>query len=183
MINVNFFVLFDDNSLYNRCMRRLFLIRHAKSDWGAPGLEDIQRPLNDRGKSDAILMGEKLKEKFSVPDVVISSPAKRAINTVQRIIDIIGFKGNVSIVDSLYEFEVPAYYKAAEKLPDSARTVFLFGHNTVISEFAKELLGEFIGVIPTCAVVVVDLEIDSWLEITSGCGKKVDYLYPKMFKE
>lgn len=164
-------------------MRRLFLIRHAKSDWGDPGLEDIQRPLNDRGKSDAILMGEKLKEKFSIPDVVISSPAKRAIKTAQRIIETIGFAGNTSIVDSLYDFEVPAYYRAVEQLPDKARAAFLFGHNTVISEFAKELLGEFIGVIPTCAVVVVDLEIDSWLEITSNCGKKVDYLYPKMFKE
>jgi phosphohistidine phosphatase len=164
-------------------MKRLFLIRHAKSDWGDPGLDDIQRPLNDRGKSDAILMGEKLKEKFSVPDVVISSPAKRAIKTAQRITETIGFAGNASIVDSLYEFEVPAYYRAVEQLSDKARTAFLFGHNTVISEFAKELIGEFIGVIPTCAVVVVDLEIDSWLEITAGCGKKVDYLYPKMFNE
>ena len=164
-------------------MRRLFLIRHAKSDWGDPGLDDIQRPLNDRGKSDALLMGEKLKEKFVVPDVVISSPAKRAIKTAQRISETVGFQGNVSIVDGLYEFEVPAYYRVVENLPDSARTVFLFGHNTVISEFAKELLGEFIGVIPTCAVVVVDLEIDSWQEITAGCGKKIDYLYPKMFKE
>ena len=164
-------------------MKRLFLIRHAKSDWGDSSMEDIQRPLNDRGKSDALLIGEKLKEKYSVPDVVISSPAKRALKTAQRIIASIGFAGSISLVDSLYEFEVPAYYRVVEKLPVSARTVFLFGHNTVISEFAEELVGEFVGSIQTCAVVVVDLQIDSWQEITSGCGKKVDYLYPKMFKE
>ncbi len=161
-------------------MKRLFLIRHAKSDWGDPSLEDIERPLNDRGKADVLLMGTIIKEKFALPDIMLSSPAKRARKTAKIIQEVIGFKGEIILIDRLYEFDVSSYYRAIEQLPNKANSAFLFGHNPVISDFAEDLIGEFVGDIPTCGVFVMDLEIDSWIHITSGCAKKIDYFYPKM---
>ncbi len=164
-------------------MKRLFIIRHAKSDWANAELGDIERPLNERGKTDSVLIGSKLSQKYKAPDVVISSPAIRAMKTAKRICKEIGYSKDIQLMDSLYEFnEVQSYYRAVEQIPINAETAFLFGHNPVISEFAEELSGSFIGYVPTCSVFVVDLEIDNWIEITSGCGKKVDYFYPRMFK-
>lgn len=159
-------------------MKRLFLIRHAKSDWTNSHLEDIDRPLNERGKNDAILIGKKLKQKYLSPDIIISSPAKRAIKTAKRVCKEIGFFKNIDLIEGLYEFEVAAYYRVVEQLCNNINTAFLFGHNPVISEFAEELTASFVGEMPTCSVFVVDLEIDNWIETTSNCGKKVDYFFP-----
>jgi len=66
-------------------MKRLYLVRHAKSSWNRPELDDIDRPLNKRGKRDAPFMGQRLKQHDVCPDLIISSPAKRALKTAKII--------------------------------------------------------------------------------------------------
>ena len=84
-------------------MKKLVLIRHAKSSWKNPGLRDFDRPLNKRGKADAPEMGRRLALRSLMPDRLLSSPAKRAIRTAEIIAGAIGFPaGRISRMDRLY---------------------------------------------------------------------------------
>src|SRR3972149_8202033 len=84
-------------------MKTIILVRHAKSSWKNPRLDDFERPLNKRGRRDAPLMGEKLKERQILPDLILSSPAKRARKTADLIAKAIGYPGKSSqFVDKMY---------------------------------------------------------------------------------
>ena len=163
-------------------MKRIFLIRHAKSSWKDSSLRDIERPLKKKKKSDTVLIGGALREKYPRPDVFISSPAKRAKKTAKKIAKEIGYDGKILVLPELYDFDLHSYYSAIEQINDKYDSVFLFGHNPVISETAMDVTGEYFGEMPTCAVYVADIQTSKWSEVTPGCAVKVDYISPKMYK-
>ena len=83
-------------------MKTIILVRHAKSSWKNPRLDDFERPLNKRGRRDAPLMGEKLKERQILPDLILASPAKRARKTADLIAKAIGYpRKNIQFVDKM----------------------------------------------------------------------------------
>ncbi|MFM7274917.1 MAG: SixA phosphatase family protein, partial [Gammaproteobacteria bacterium] len=99
-------------------MKRLILCRHAKSSWADPGMADIDRPLNDRGKRDAPEMGRRLRERGVAPDLVVSSGARRARATARRIAAELGIDGDaVTIVERLYEASVATWLAVIGGLP------------------------------------------------------------------
>ena len=161
-------------------MKRLYLIRHAKSSWDDPRLADFDRPLNDRGKRDAPRMGRRLAEGGHRPDILLSSPARRALGTAKRIAHELGFRKEAILRNShLYHADESQLLQAVRAQPDRASSLMLFGHNPGLTEFATLLCRYPFDNIPTCGVVCIDFPVDSWTRVTYNQGALQFFDYPK----
>ncbi len=164
-------------------MKKLYLIRHAKSSWDDANLDDYLRPLNTRGEKDAPKMGKRLKEKHVTPDLLISSPATRAIETCKAIAMVLNYPiEKIKIEKRLYHASAERILEVVKELtdrPHDDEIVLLFGHNPGITDFANELLNEHINNIPTCGIVSSKLNIKNWKDITFGGGKIEFFDFPK----
>lgn len=159
-------------------------MRHAKSSWDNVEMDDFDRPLNERGEKDAPYMAKVLKHRAVVPDRLITSPANRALSTCIAFAKILDFeKKKIISVPNLYHAGADTILRVLTSLPehkgDKEDVVLLFGHNPGITEFANDLLNVSIDNIPTCGVVEATLSIDSWNEISFGCGTMDSFDYPK----
>lgn len=163
-------------------MKTLYVIRHAKSSWDVKTLGDIERPLNDRGKKDAPRMGKRLKEKEVHPDLIITSPAKRAFSTAKRIAKILKYpKEKLKITDKLYHGDEDAILEVLHKQKDKNNIIILFGHNPGLTDFVNSIMSEELDIdnVPTCGVVAFKFEAERWDQITWGTGKMLFFDYPK----
>lgn len=163
-------------------MKTLYVIRHAKSSWDVKTLGDIERPLNDRGKRDAPRMGKRLKEKDIHPDLIISSPAKRAFSTAKKIARILKYpKDAIRIVDKLYHADEDAMLQVVNNLKDKHSIVIMFGHNPGLTDFVNSILSEELDIdnVPTCGVVAFQFQSERWEQVTWGTGKILFFDYPK----
>jgi phosphohistidine phosphatase len=146
-------------------MKTLFLVRHAKSGKDDPTLRDRDRPLDERGLQDAPKMGQRLAERGVKPEVLISSPARRALNTAQHFADALGLPRAAIVVDErLYESSAELLLAIIRSTPDRHRSVMLFGHNPEISDLAHRLAPEVVQM-PTCAVLECGYDLSSWTEL------------------
>ena len=142
--------------------RKLWLIRHAKSDWSRAGLSDFARPLNARGLRDAPMMGARLKKAGMHPDAFISSPAMRARTTAALMAEALAFPPDeIQMLESLYLASPHTMLEAIGQIPDSVENLALVAHNPGISELAA-MLGCTAGPLPTCAVAVFSGDIENW---------------------
>ena len=161
-------------------MKRLTLLRHAKSSWKEPCETDRDRPLNERGKRDAPEMGRRLAEGRFLTDAVLSSPAKRARKTARLVAEEIGFpSGEIIIEEGIYEADVGDLLEIVRSLDETLSRVLLVGHNPGFTEFANYLTGEGIANVPTCGVVSVDCPVRYWRELRRGKGRMVLFDFPK----
>jgi phosphohistidine phosphatase len=164
-------------------MKNLYVIRHAKSSWDSTNLPDFDRPLNDRGKRDAPRMGKRLKEKSIIPDLMLSSPARRALSTCKRIAEVLEFpKEKIKTERALYHADEEDILSVIRAVSDKYNTVFLYGHNPGLTDFVNALSrDESMNVdnVPTCGVVAFSLDIESWKRIDFGKGKFVFFDFPK----
>lgn len=144
-------------------MKTLYLIRHAKSDWSIDHLSDIDRPLNERGYSDAHKMSLILKEKKIVPDLIISSPAVRAISTALIFCRALNYDPKSILINKqLYDTSVKEYIAAISKIDNNHKTVFLFGHNPTITNTANLLTNALAEEMPTCSIVGMHSDVKEW---------------------
>lgn len=161
-------------------MKTLFLVRHAKSSWDNPDLDDFHRPLNERGVRDAPRMGKRLKEREITPGIILSSPAVRAVTTCEVVIQILGCAlSQIKIEKRIYHASEDEMYAIVGEIPDKHESAMIFGHNPGFTDFANSLTDEFIQNVPTCGVVCVRSEIKSWGDIQPGCGKLEFFDFPK----
>lgn len=162
-------------------MRTLYLIRHAKSSWDTPGLRDFDRPLNARGMKDAPRMAKMLAETGAKPDLLISSPAKRAITTALFFAEAFKVKHDqVQREPRIYEAFPQEIQRIISELPDSAGTVLLFGHNPTFTEVANLFAqDDFIDNVPTCGIVKIQTSANSWKEMYEGNAKVTALYFPK----
>jgi phosphohistidine phosphatase len=161
-------------------MKRLTLVRHAKSSREDPLLEDIDRPLSKRGEENAPLMGKRLAKKEMMPDLLLTSPAKRAVKTARIIAGKIGFaKDKVEKVDAIYEASPETLLGILRGLTDDCQHVMMVGHNPGFTDLNNVVNRTKIDNIPTCGVVCIDLDIAAWSELTAGQGTQVFFDYPK----
>jgi phosphohistidine phosphatase len=150
-------------------MKRLCLIRHAKSDWGNESLHDIDRHLNARGYEDAHGMSLRLKSTGHKPDAMFSSTAIRAASTALIFSRTFAAEPHqMHFTPTIYDARPQDLLKVIGTLPDSLETVFLFGHNPSITSVANELANEVIVHMPTCAIVLLEQDCDSWTRFKSG---------------
>ena len=146
-------------------MKTLYLVRHAKSSRADPSLADRDRPLDDRGTRDAPKMARRLARRHVRPDLLVSSPALRALTTAQVFAEELGCKRKDIVVDGrLYASSPEQVLAVVEELDDKRDRVMLFGHNPEFSELARRLSRE-ISEMPTCAVAELDFDTKSWSDV------------------
>jgi phosphohistidine phosphatase len=160
-------------------MKTLFLIRHAKSSWGDTALPDKDRPLNDRGRRDAPKMGERLAKRDVKPDLILSSPAMRALKTAEIIAKKLDYRRKDIVVDDrFYAVAADDLLDVIHKLDDKLKRVMLFGHNPELTELAHRLSSK-ITHMPTCAVAEFRFDAKSWSKIGKVKPARVALDYPK----
>jgi phosphohistidine phosphatase len=159
-------------------MKTLFVLRHAKSSWDNPNQIDFERPLNERGLKTAPKMGEFMKEKDLVPDLIISSPAMRAKTTAQMVKDAGEFSAEIKFDQRIYEATVGTLLEVLNDAPESAERLLFVGHNPGFEDLVRNLTGE-IREMPTAALAEIELKIENWKEIRPACGKLRNLFKPK----
>lgn len=143
-------------------MKTVILVRHAKSDWSNPSLSDFDRPLNERGKRDAPIMAERLKEKLNI-EKFISSPAKRAARTAKIFAKAFNQnKKDILFVEKLYLAEPETFFSVIANTDDKYNCIAIFSHNFGITDFANMLTDTRIDNIPTSSVFATSCDIKSW---------------------
>ncbi len=161
-------------------MKTLFLVRHAKSSWDQPGLRDFDRSLNERGQNDAPRMAQMLVKQGVKPDLLVSSPAKRALTTAIFFAEAFGFKAEAVLREpSIYEAFPQEILRVISGMPDTAQTVLLFGHNPTFTEVANLFTEDFIDNLPTCGVVKIVSSAETWKAFYEGNSKVIACYFPK----
>jgi len=161
--------------------RTVILTRHAKSDWAGDVMIDFDRPLNSRGMRDAPLMGQRLLAKGYIPDLVISSTAKRAGTTARLIAGAVGYdEAKIKWVGELYHCRPEAFEEVISGADDAAKIIMVVAHNPGITEYANEkVTGLAIDNMPTCSMVAFSVLIDSWEQFPGAPGAFEFFDYPK----
>lgn len=161
--------------------RFLTLVRHAKSSWKDPALNDFDRPLNKRGASDAPLMGKRLASGGYWPDLIVASPARRARDTARLIAGELarGDEPQIFYDPTLYGADESELFEVARRFDDALFEIMLVGHNPGLTELANDLAACGIENIVTGGVVGLEFSVSSWRQITAQCGRMLFYDYPK----
>lgn len=155
-------------------LKQLLLIRHAKSSWDDIGLEDIDRPLNNRGKKEASILGRLLKKKGLLPQLIISSPAKRARKTAKKISQEVGYpKSDIEINKVIYPGSVSSLVECIRSIDKKIDQVFIVAHYPGLMDLGNYLAGSNIEKLPTCGFILIDFKMKSWKDITKDSGNLV----------
>ena len=161
-------------------MKTVFFVRHAKSSWDNPLLSDHDRPLNARGKKDAVSMGIKIKNRDWIPAKIISSTAKRAKKTAKKINKTLDIE-NIELNDRLYHASPHTIFSVLKQLNDEIPSVMIVAHNPAMTEIINYFSRDFIPNVPTTGIFKIDFDVTNWDEINFENGKLIDFIYPKMF--
>ncbi|MGJ8688944.1 MAG: SixA phosphatase family protein [Gammaproteobacteria bacterium] len=161
-------------------MKTLYLLRHAKSSWATAGQKDYDRPLNERGLSDAPEMGRRMHA-LGVPiDKVVSSPAQRAISTAVAICTELGIDPDTIVQDrQIYLAGSPKLQQIVSFLDEESQCAIIVAHNPALTDLANDLAHAGIDNIPTSGLVRIDLPVEFWAETLPGIGKLISFDYPK----
>lgn len=165
-------------------MKTLLILRHAKSSWDAPSLDDHDRPLNPRGLKTAPLMGEFILHKKLVPDVIFSSPAARAIHTAKLLAQWAGYTNKIQTIAQFYPGNPNDYVETLSSEQTESPIVMVVGHNPGLELLLEHLTGKK-DHLPTASLAQIQLPIDHWSQLTLKTkGSLINIFRPKeIFKE
>jgi phosphohistidine phosphatase len=163
-------------------VKTLLLMRHAKSSWKQEGLADYDRPLKGRGERDATKIGRALSAADIEPELILTSAARRALQTAQHVeSEILGAR--VEATPDLYGAGPDELLRAAAGLPDGLSVVMLLAHNPGLEEWLADLTDEVTS-FPTGGVAQVELPIDRWSDLDEGVsGRLRRFLRPRELAE
>ena len=162
-------------------MKTITIVRHAKSSWKYD-VSDIERPLKNRGIADVITVSEDFKRKYSHPEVVFSSPAKRAFDTCNIFLEKIDFSyKNLHISSQLYDFSGNNLIDFIKSLDDDFNNVMIFGHNHAMTHFVNTYGDNYIDNLPTSGLAIFEFDIDNWKDLKPG--KTIEIIIPKNLRE
>lgn len=159
--------------------RQLLLLRHAKSSWENPLLDDHDRPLNDRGRRVAAAMGKHLTQLQLEPELVVSSPALRAWQTALLLSSGFDKAVDIHLCDPLYHCDAAEWWNQIKALPDEHSRVLLVGHNPELHQFVAELSDFLIPKFPTCALALFEVESAHWQEVKRADIHLKEVIIPK----
>ncbi|MEX0297624.1 MAG: histidine phosphatase family protein [Kordiimonas sp.] len=169
-------------------MKRLILLRHAKSDWSGPLSHDKERPLNKRGKSAASMLGSYIRIKQLKPDLVFCSSATRTRETWKQLQKASGLLLNANYIDSLYGGNINSVLSLIRSISDPhCSNVMIVGHNPCIQETALELNQDCESVfaqkieekVPTGSLITLDFDIQAFAHVSLNTGKITNFIRPK----
>jgi phosphohistidine phosphatase len=159
-------------------MKRLFVLRHAKSSWDHPDLTDFERPLNKRGKKTAPFMGTLMSGKELVPDFALCSPAERARQTLSLVQESASFVFEIEYDRRIYGASSNSLIHIVSELDNEIHAPIIIGHNPGFEGIVQILVGKYERM-PTAALAVIDLNIDEWNDIAGESGTLIELLRPK----
>lgn len=157
-------------------MKELLVLRHAKSSWDTDGMDDHERPLNDRGKRDAPRMGKLLAAEEILPDAVLSSDARRAIKTTRMVCEEAGYTGAIDVRKDFYLAEPITYIEALQGLPKEAGRALIVGHNPGMEVLVASLTRRR-EEMPTCALAHILFAISHWNELQLSTPGMLKYVW------
>ncbi len=162
-------------------MRRLTLVRHAKTEPAMPGQEDWDRVLEARGQRDAPEMARRLKDSHGKPDRILTSPAIRAITTANIMARVMNVAAARIVQDErLYLASPRTMLEVIHEVATNEKHLMIVGHNPGITEFADQISGErSLDNMPTCAVYTLEFDIQRWDELVWATGMNAEFDYPK----
>ena len=168
-------------------MKRLTILRHAKSSWGDPRLDDFDRPLNERGRKAAALVGKELKRRKLAFDPVMASPAVRVRQTLERLAEGYGKELTVRFVPELYLASSDDLLRMIQELPEELERPLIAGHNPglqmLVHSLARDdndgLRAKVAGKFPTGAAAVIDFGANRWSEVRPGTGTIAELILPR----
>ena len=168
-------------------MKTIYLVRHAAAAKGKPKSPDMKRVLSKKGRKEAVKMAKKLKKNGTLPDLLISSPAKRAMQTARVFAKAIKYpKDKILLNKTLYEANNASsngtLLEDVRRMDDQFQSVIVFGHDPLLTEFAHYLRKDFTEALPGCAVVRFDFNNISWTKVTAGRGILKFFDYPNRTK-
>lgn len=171
-------------------MRRLMLLRHAKSNWPA-GMADRERPLSERGREAAPVMGDYLAEEGLLPDLVLVSPARRTVETWELVAPMLPQKPPHRYEPRIYEAPVQRLLQVVQETEGEVATLMLIGHNPGCMELATLLSAEgegsalkrMVTKYPTAGLAVIDLAISAWRDVAPRCGRLSRFVTPASLGE
>jgi phosphohistidine phosphatase len=165
-------------------MKRLFLLRHAKSSWKDSSLPDHDRPLAGRGKRASKAMAAYMREHRIEPALVLCSSATRARQTLDRVAPGLGGSPDVRIESELYDASAAGLLSRLQRVDDAVSSVMLIGHNPSIERLALDLanggpeLAELGDKYPTGALATVDFD-GAWSTLEPDAARLVDFVKPR----
>ena len=166
----------------SKSSKLLLILRHAKSSWEFEELSDHDRPLNNRGRRDAPLIGRKLLKEQLVPQIIISSSAVRAHFTAKKVAKACGYENEILIDPALYGSGYSDYLNVLTNQEDEHDIIMLVGHNPISEQLVEVLTGEIVTM-PTCAIACISLPITSWKQIIDKTkGQLLNLWRPKELK-
>ena len=147
-------------------MKTLLILRHAKSSWNDPGVSDHDRPLNSRGKEEAPQVGLELRRRSTVPDLVLSSTAKRARKTAKKVLAAGEFACELTLLPELYLASPGTWLTVLQSQANHVRTLLVVGHNPGLEELVTALTGQHVAMC-TAALAEIQLPIEQWTELAA----------------
>ena len=144
-------------------------------------IDDFDRPLNDRGKSDAKLIGEFMNRQKIAPDIALSSPARRARQTAEKVLKAAALEAQIEFDQGIYEAEARRLFEIVREIPDERNSVMLVGHNPGFEELLHLLTGGSIS-FPTAALARIELPTERWCDVRLRSGTLRSFVTPKNLK-
>jgi phosphohistidine phosphatase len=164
-------------------MKKLWIVRHAKSSWSDFGLADHDRPLNERGKRDAPFMGKLIDDQYPVPTHLLTSTAKRARATCKAFRKAMGIdKEFVTRFEQLYHASMGDCLRVIHSIDDDIEIAAIFGHNPTFTYLIEELTGAGPDNLPTCGCALISSDTEHWATFETAPTKLDVLLYPKQFR-
>jgi phosphohistidine phosphatase len=174
-------VLLDNRiSKKGNTVKTLYIVRHAKSSWDHDGISDFERPLNKRGHHDAPMMGAVLVGHGARPHLIRSSAAERAIHTARLLAGALSCSEEDIVADEgMYGAGPLELVDVIAGFPEDAREAMVVGHNPTMFMLAYRLGGFDAENLPTCGIVCIDFEMESWKDVRNVRGRIRYFEYPK----
>ncbi len=161
-------------------MKRLYIIRHAKSSWKHQ-VSDLKRPLKKRGVTDAEVISKHTNKLFNTPDIIFCSPSKRTTQTASIFIKSWELSSvTINYINDIYDFSGENLIKTIKECNNDANSAMIFAHNFAVTEFVNTFGTIDVNSVPTCGFVVIDFDIDAWKNLAKG--KTVYKIFPKELK-
>jgi phosphohistidine phosphatase len=162
-------------------MRTLYLLRHAKSSWSDSSLRDFDRPLNDRGRQSAELIGKQLAAEKLIDPLLICSPAVRTRETAEFVLKNANVRAEERFDERIYEASLRDLLQVVSEIPDDEQVVIMIGHNPGFEELLAFLTGEARHM-PTCALAKIKFDIASWRDVNAGKANLEWFITPNDLK-
>ena len=159
-------------------MKILFVLRHAKSSWDNPDLSDFERPLNSRGFDAARFIGGLIYQRDLAPQIIVSSPAKRAKQTAILVKELAEIPKPIIFDERIYEAGALALFNLIREFDEKYDSVLLIGHNPGFEQIVRMLTGESVAM-PTAALAKINLDIENWHNLETNLNELEFLVCPK----